>query len=72
MEEGPLSGNYNYKEEDHQGEGFQRKSNAMFKLTRGGLIKEDEGEESSQKTPTSSQSLSSGSWQIREELFGSQ
>ena len=42
MEEGPLSGNYNGKEEDHQGEGFQRKSNAMFKLTRGGLIKDDD------------------------------
>ena len=45
MEEEPLSGNYNGKEEDHQGGGFQRKSNAMFKLTRGGLIKEDEGED---------------------------
>ena len=42
MEEEPLSGNYNGKEEDHQGGGFQRKSNAMFKLTRGGLIKDDD------------------------------
>ena len=42
MEEEPLSGNYNGKEEDHQGGGFQRKSNAMFKLTRGGLIEEDD------------------------------
>ena len=42
MEEEPVSGNYNGKEEDHQGEGFQRKSNAMFKLTRGGLIKDDD------------------------------
>ena len=45
MEEEPLDGYYNGKEEDQQGEGFQRKSNAMFKLTRGGLIKEDEGED---------------------------
>ena len=42
MEEEPLDGYYNGKEEDQQGEGFQRKSNAMFKLTRGGLIKDDD------------------------------
>ena len=42
VEEEPLDGNYNGKEEYHQGEGFQRKSNAMFKLTRGGLIKDDD------------------------------